>query len=205
MKNNVYLIAKGENFSRGKKPQETIYFLSSYLLFCIISIFGAWIVGLIGIGITFLIHKLYNKKTKEGFSKKVIFDTSCVYQIDGPDKYDINKLFGLYEGFDRKNSIRFGWRYLGGVIEIFSYCYTNGDVKFKKITECYPKEELTMSMKINQDSYELEVLKNISGEMIKMVVKKIKNENKFDWLIFKGYPFFGGNTSAPHDMKINIF
>jgi len=146
----------------------------------------------------------YRNKTQ--FSKVVTFDSSAIYDI-GVEQSDINKLWGIRDAFfsNHKNSARFGWRYAGeGMIELLAYCYDKGvrlntgggevSLGFVK-----PYESVVTEIFVLENKYIFRV--GIGSETIIEQVEKATLSSKW---YFTSNPYFGGNLTAPHTIKIKI-
>lgn len=138
----------------------------------------------------------------------VTFTPSCIYDIGRADQADVNKLFGIgYFPHHHKNSVRFGWRYnpdFTDSMEIMAYWYDDG-------------ERMMRSMGFvdigKQYTYEMWVLRGVGSPLHHLKVSGggkskahyLHQEVLLDNPCDIGYllrPYFGGNQTAPHDMKI---
>lgn len=127
------------------------------------------------------------------------FDESAVYESKDPvNQYDINKLYGFSDcnSHHQKNSARFGWRYVNGEIEIHAYVYNDGVRVSKYITSVQPNERHLYHLLIEKDSYRFSV------DMTSIHMPRTNKCEK--GLYYKLFPYFGGDESAPHDIKILI-
>lgn len=194
-----YTIGRGAHYSKGKKSQPSL---------------AALIPALVGLALHFM-HEVsiwyslacyavsaimyaiaYRNST---FTLvKAVFDQTCIYEMEGPDKHDINKLFGLYFG-GPKNSARFGWNSNNGKIDIYAYVHNDGVIESKKLLDCIPNEPIDLTLKITPTNYEFTAAKR-DGERARMKYARKKAWNWF--FIYRGYPYFGGNQTAPHDMRL---
>ena len=131
---------------------------------------------------------------------KVTFNQSCKYELEGEDKYDINKLIGFSRGLHHKESARFGWRYSSkdDCIELFAYCYVSGNRTYKKICNIELNREAILEIAKNKNYYTFRVFQGIST-----YVFTIDSESKFPFG-YRLWPYFGGNRKAPHDMVIEL-
>lgn len=137
----------------------------------------------------------------KSFECQVEFTESCKYQLNSEDQGDQNKLFGF--GFDNKipnnnpahdNSVRWTWTYIGNnQIQLIPYWYENKVRKFgfeyKKIVNIGEKVNLGIYVK---DTYIL----TFNNDQISIPYEKIKPNA---WILTS---YFGGNNSAPQDIKI---
>lgn len=130
---------------------------------------------------------------------EAIFTRSCLYEIDGPDRFDINKLFGISYGLHHKNSARFGWRANGDSIEISAYCYKSGDRIIKTIRDVAVGKPYVFTMRGTKEFYELTV--ESEGAIIGYAKISKPKTIQFGYRLF---PYFGGNVPAPHNIRILI-
>lgn len=200
---NEYTIQAGQHFSKGEKVQS--YFFTVPLLLLGILLHSLNSVDFIYAAIcylgTILIHvvsyfNLLSTKYKVSFSK------NCIYKIDGPDQYDINKIFGVGLLNHEKNSARFGWRSVGSKIEISWYVHDDGRILTEKMLNVDPEEEIELELNLKNDSYEF-IVELGSGEKASKTVSRTK-DGFFKLFIYKLFPYFGGNKTAPHDMSIKM-
>lgn len=150
-----------------------------------------------------LIKKLLGIRytAKRAMSANVRFNSDCQYKI-GKDQSDINKLFGFSLGMHHKNSIRVGWRWLNGNLELCSYIYENG-VRLKEMVLC--KCDFVRDYKIDvhlivvDGNYRVYFYVNEIMKHRQQLATKVKK--------YVSYPislYFGGNCTAPHDMNIDM-
>jgi hypothetical protein len=142
---------------------------------------------------------------KDRISFEAKFDESCLYTIDDNDKYDVNKLFGFSTTiFHHKQSARLGWRCLDGSnIQLLTYSYNDSKRDLKDldvICEVKPDQLFFAEIIDLEDKYEYRVFLDTDDFIIK------HDKKKKDWMPFHYFlfPYFGGNKTAPHDMKIFI-
>ena len=137
------------------------------------------------------------------FTNTFSFDNSCKYEIDEPSC--VNKLCGFCFGLFgvHKNSIRFGWTYEKetNLIYIWSYFYKNGKLHKKKIFSCdfddghiYTIELHRISSKFGKYKFRFLIDAKEIGDF-----EEIQSNSCFVTTLG---PYFGGNTRAPHKMKI---
>lgn len=151
--------------------------------------------------------QLLSKVSYMSQSGCIVFDESCKYEID--ETSCVNKLFGFCFGFGvHKNSIRFGWTYNAATnqIYIWKYFYISGKLEKEKIFACEVGEA---------NFYEILVNKSNNAENEYLITLKINNKKVYpldDYytkiqsnkcFITTLGPYFGGNTRAPHTMKID--
>lgn len=133
----------------------------------------------------------------------ISFDENCKYNLKTKDQADINKLCGLSYGNHHYNSDRIGWRYLveEDVFELLTYSYING-VRIPSISLGKVKANEKFRVKIST------TIKNGKRFVVfelndKCVAKEYKVSKM--WIKYTLGLYFGGNRTAPHDMKINYY
>lgn len=142
---------------------------------------------------------------KRSFQRVVKFDSSIIYDI-GKDQGDIHKLWGIHWGKIHSNSARFGMRYNSGKgIEILAYCYDKGvrvNTNENEKVVCTLTDYGYYSTKIremdNQYFFSVEISKDnwVHAHQLKTY--------KPPALGFFSRPYFGGNRTAPHKIKIKM-
>lgn len=136
---------------------------------------------------------------KDILSFKVKFDESVKYHTKDPiNQFDINKLYGFSDCSDnhQKNSARFGWRWLDNKIQIFYYVYRNGDRVYGKLGSVNINEVNEYHIMLTDSTY----IFGLNGKNFN-VNRGVKCNIG---LYYKLYPYFGGDETAPHDIKILI-
>ena len=133
------------------------------------------------------------------FKLEVIFDESAIYEtVDPLNQYDVNKLWGLSDcgTGHMKNSIRFGWRWLNDSLEIHWFQHENGDFYFDKIKTVDINQIINLELELRESDY----LLSVDG-VTKTISRNCGNNNDKK---YKLYPYFGGDETAPHNIKICI-
>jgi hypothetical protein len=143
---------------------------------------------------------------KHSIRKTVVFDASCRYHLNGIDQLDINKLFGIgfLVGGHHKDSARFGWRWdvEVGAVEIFAYCYVSGKRAYEHLGYAAIGKKYSMGIIITDDEYLFDIDCIDDPTNYFSVVTIPFRHNK--WLSYPLGVFFGGNQTAPHDIKISM-
>jgi hypothetical protein len=129
---------------------------------------------------------------------EVVFTKSCIYQIEGPGQFDVNKLFGLSYGFHHENSARFGWRAVDDLIEISLYCYKDGRRVIKEMTSIETEKPYVFEICNTGSHYEL-TIESVTGPFRGYAIVSKPQTTKLGYKLF---PYFGGNLPAPHDVEI---
>jgi len=130
----------------------------------------------------------------------VIFDSSAIYKTsDTSNQNDINKLYGFTDcgSMIHDNSARFGWRWYNNQLQLLSYCYVNGNIKKKFITNVDIGEEIYCAI-LSCNEYYLFQVNELPFDTVKRACS-FDSINKY-----MCYPYFGGNETAPHKIAIKI-
>ena len=136
------------------------------------------------------------------------FDKSCKYEIN--EKSCVNKLFGFCFGFGvHKDSVRFGWTYNNDIekILIWSYVYKNGKLHKHEIKHFDVETQHKYKIKVQRiepieqnkrHSYNIHLyIDDDLYDICKLSTNRL--------IITTLGPYFGGNTKAPHKMKIRKY
>ena len=127
------------------------------------------------------------------------FDSSCIYtNADQGNLTDINKLYGFGDcnAGHQESSARFGWNWNGKAIAIYAYCYSNNKREWKLLGSVQPGQPSDMSIKVLPNQY-----------IFRFNNKTETMERSCSTDLIEGYqlyPYFGGDETAPHEMKIYI-
>ncbi|MCX6180493.1 MAG: hypothetical protein NT150_01010 [Bacteroidetes bacterium] len=143
---------------------------------------------------SFSAHKSLNDSV---LKFKAIFDSSAIYTIAAAeDVSDVNKLFGMTDCgvANHVNSARIGWRWFQDSLQLFAYVYSNGKRTITYMTSALIGKEINCSITATKDKY-LFWINNV-------FYSQQRNCNENDRFML--YPFFGGNTLAPHNISIKI-
>jgi hypothetical protein len=165
---------------------------------------------------------------KESISKRVCFLPSCEYELDHPDRYDFNKLFGI--GYCNNllqlisipfnwllckikkkkfipphqiDSVRIGWRYnwITNKIATCAYCYVRGSRVDWLLSEMEFNKDYIVGIVITKDKYHFIVLEADSNKEISHDTVAKFHQKKWGYRLGV---HFGGNKTAPHKMQIKI-
>jgi hypothetical protein len=141
----------------------------------------------------------FDTQTSEVLTFEAKFDKSAIYQTVLPsNQYDINKLYGFSDCNQQHhtNSARFGWRWFKDKLEIHAYVYNDG-VRKSKFIRSVAIDEMT--------SYELTIESSYYKFRVGSTVIEMNRTNNCEvGAYYKLYPYFGGDETAPHDIKIVI-
>lgn len=129
-----------------------------------------------------------------------IFDESAVYDFnDDALQTNKNKLMGFADcnSLHHENSARFAWQWYNNQLEIFAYCYVNGE----------RVEEFVGVVELHQvNRYEIELTNNAYiFRLNNEATVSIPRGNTCDkGVYYKLWPYFGGSVPAPHDVHIAV-
>lgn len=143
-----------------------------------------------------------NSYTSIGLNKlifKVLFDSSAIYQTVNPtNQADINKLYGFSDNNlpHHDFSARFGWRWYNNQLEIFAYVYNNKMLSFKKVGNATIGKNELYTIEIIEGSYLFSL-----GENVQTMQRASTTTTAIGYKLF---PYFGGDETAPHHIKIEI-
>ncbi len=129
-----------------------------------------------------------------------VFDHSAIYDLGDPAlQSNKNKLFGFSgcNATHHENSARFAWQWFGGQLEIYAYCYVNGERKEAFVGVVKPGEENLYEIQLTDNAYVF----YLNNERKAVVSKNTSCEQGVYYLL---YPYFGGSVPAPHDVSIKI-
>ena len=137
-------------------------------------------------------------------SEKLVFEArfneSAIYDFnDLSIQSDKNKLMGFCDcnSLPHENSARFAWQWFNNRLEIFAYCYMNGN----------RQEQFIGAVQLNQfNHFELEPNGNeyIFRLNNQPPVAMQRGSSCNTGIYFKLWPYFGGHVAAPHDVVIDI-
>lgn len=131
---------------------------------------------------------------------KALFDGSAEYDLGDEDQLDTNKLYGTSDCGDKhsENSARFGWRWNDGKLEIMAYTHVSGAFDFKLIGEAKIGRPYDYEIGLSEDKQSY--VFNFNGSTVTM--KRGCSDSGMTG--YKLYPYFGGDKTAPHNIKIKI-
>jgi len=160
-----------------------------------------------GKAIVYIIRKGNHECDQHGYSAvqyteqkfKVLFDSSAIYKALTPgNQYDIHKLYGFSDNDADHHtfSARFGWRWENNALRLFTYVYNNRVLSKKEIMILKIDTIYDCSIAVSKEQY-LFTVNDISVSMPRLSTTATGNG-------YKLYPYFGGDETAPHDIRIWI-
>jgi len=149
------------------------------------------------------IDKLFGNDNKAtSWEWEVIFEPSCIYSesdlFNLSNYLDVNKLIG-FSDCDRHHSqysCRVGWRASGDSIELLIYKRDDNNIGFKSLKKIYPDQIVNVTLDFEDTTY-ISCIDGICDTLDRPCP---------DWSgrKYSLFPFFGGQETAPHKMKIRI-
>jgi len=130
-----------------------------------------------------------------------ILDESAIYYTEVPENQsDVNKIYGMsdFGKLHQKYSIRLGWRYIDGEIELCWLRHEQGRHSSATIRTIEPNEIYNATIDITTFYYIIV----INGD-----TTEVRRRPEGYWGLVRRYylyPYFGGNEYAPHDITIKI-
>jgi len=157
--------------------------------------------------VTYLIKQGNNYCEKNGYPVtqytsihfRAILDSSCIYTtVNSDNQQDINKLYGFADcsSFHQNNSARFGWDWYRGQMHIHAYCYSNTVRSYKELGTVPLNKAFDCSITVLPGKY-IFTLNGKADTMERGCTDKIAAG-------YKLYPYFGGDETAPHDIRVKI-
>jgi hypothetical protein len=129
----------------------------------------------------------------------VRFNESAIYSTRHEhNKRDINKLFGFSDNSKQHHeySARFGWRYMDDKLTLHAYVYNNGKRVETELGQIQLNKDYTCSIKVSGGKY----IFTLDGKSTQMNRSALTAKAEG----YKLFPYFGGDETAPHDIKILI-
>jgi hypothetical protein len=130
---------------------------------------------------------------------EVLFDSSAMYESVNPENQeDINKLIGFSDCNDhhQQNSARIGWSWNGKSVMLYAYAYINKERVIKPLSAISINEPVKCSIKAIGENYYF-----TTGNYTDSLPRHCKG---YTGVAYKLYPYFGGDETAPHDVRIII-
>jgi hypothetical protein len=142
----------------------------------------------------------YQLITREAMRFMAQFDSSCIYYTaDTKNSGDINKLYGFSDcgSFHHENSARIGWVWNGRAVDLYAYCYVDSIRNSRLLTTVDIGEPIELSIRPENGQY----LFGVNGETICSMKRGCTGAGISGYQL---YPYFGGDETAPHEIRIYI-
>ncbi len=130
---------------------------------------------------------------------RAVFDSSAVYQSrQAVNQHDINKLYGFSDcgTHHHQNSARFGWNWQDDALRIYAYVYANGQRTVQTITTVKLEETNEYQISIGPQGYVF----TVNGKHATRMAGGCPGSS----FRYRLYPYFGGDETAPHPIRIRI-
>jgi hypothetical protein len=148
-------------------------------------------------------HYTTNRRTESLQTSALVFESkfneSAIYTFDDAGFQDSkNKLLGFSDcnSLHHENSARFAWQWYHDRLEIYAYCYSNGNriEEFMGVAQLH--EWAQYRIELTGDQY----LFSFKGKQV--AVNRGADCTIGVYLML--WPYFGGTLPAPHDIQIRI-
>ena len=143
----------------------------------------------------------FNHPDNSRINFQFILDESAEYKTEIPEnQYDVNKIYGFsdFGKAHQKYSIRLGWRYVEGNVELCWLKRENSNNSSGFIRNIELNQIYNAVIDINTFYYVIVV--NNDTTMVRRRPGSFWGTIRRYYL----YPYFGGNEFAPHDITIKI-
>jgi len=131
---------------------------------------------------------------------EVMFDSTAIYEsVDKTNQEDVNKLIGFSDcnTAHHENSARLGWSWNGHAVVLYAYTYMDKERMIKTLAEVPLKQLVTCSVSAIDNHYFFTV--NSIADSLP------RHCNDYNGERYKLFPYFGGDETAPHDIRIVIY
>ncbi len=141
---------------------------------------------------------------------RVMFSNGASYILqDKNDQKDINKLYGLGWGLrgPTYNSLRVGWRFdpVTNLVELFTYVHdANRGFIYYALGKVSLLEEFEIRIYIDKGSRHAVNVMLKRNDANKNTVNRHVFVERIPYLKYRLFPYFGGNQTAPENIKIFI-
>lgn len=128
------------------------------------------------------------------------FDESCRYRFAEQGFQDSkNKLLGFADcnSMHHENSARFAWQWFNDRMEIYAYCYVNGERVEQFVGVVELEKENRYEIQLTESAY---VFRLNDGNPVEVKRGATCNTGVY----YLSWPYFGGRLPAPHAMHLFI-
>lgn len=136
----------------------------------------------------------------KSYGAVAIFWDNCWYPLDTNKEQGLNKLCGFTYGSVHKNSFRIGWQpdfLKPGTINLYYYQYINGKRKNGYLCSINTGVAFDILIHVGYNYVAYGIDDNIPAKIV------FKDTISKKWGV-GCFPYFGGNSKAPHKMKIEL-
>jgi hypothetical protein len=141
----------------------------------------------------------YQQVKYDQLSFAVKFDSTAIYHATNPENQeDINKLYGFSDNNANHQdySARFGWNWARGALRLYAYTYNESVRDSKEITAINIGTEYFCSILVSGEKYFF----TVNGTKVEMARHSTTAKGEG----YKLYPYFGGDETAPHEIRVYI-
>lgn len=134
----------------------------------------------------------------------VVFDSSAIYTTQDPgNQADINKLYGFADGgsFHQQHSARIGWRWYNNELQLLSYTYANSVRSFEYLGAIVIGDTINCKIQVVDSNYVFHISKVGVKIYDHVAARGVGTSTAVG---YKLYPYFGGDETAPKEIKISI-
>lgn len=128
------------------------------------------------------------------------FDESARYELANLAlQSNKNKLLGFADcnSLHHENSARFAWQWYEQRLEIYAYCYVNGERVEAFVGTVGIDEENAYEIKLTPSHYVF----SLNGEEAVRIARGTPCDTGVYYML---WPYFGGSEPAPHDIQIMV-
>lgn len=129
-----------------------------------------------------------------------MFNETAIYNLGDPAlQSNKNKLLGFSDcnSLHHENSARFAWQWFNERLEVYAYCYANGERAEKFVGVVNPNEFNDYRIEIRDEQYAF-----VLNDEPPVYMKRGNTCERGVYYML--WPYFGGHIPAPHDVQIFI-
>ena len=144
--------------------------------------------------------RLFQSLQSNALSFKATFDETAMYEFQERSFQDSkNKLLGFSDcnSSHHENSARFAWQWYNGRLEIYAYCYVQGQRKERFIGSVSLNESNDYELALTDTDYVFRL-----NDLEPVQIERTEKCNTGAYYML--WPYFGGTLPAPHDVSISI-
>lgn len=129
-----------------------------------------------------------------------MFNETAIYNLGDPAlQSNKNKLLGFSDcnSSHHENSARFAWQWFNDQLEIYAYCYINGERIEKFVGVVALNEFNHYRIEIKDDHYTF----TLNNEAPVHIDRDTTCDVGMYYML---WPYFGGHIPAPHDVEVRV-
>jgi hypothetical protein len=131
---------------------------------------------------------------------KAVFNETAIYEFEDKSFQDSkNKLLGFSDcnSMHHENSARFAWQWYNQELEIYAYCYVNGERKERFVGTVNLNEPNHYRLTLTDSNYIFQL-----NDLEPVYIERANICDKGAYYML--WPYFGGSLPAPHDISLSI-